>query len=105
MASPQSLRIRLIAMPSRIVAEAKSLIRQLIEKDLESKQVTDNAFGLEIYHPLTPGKPQGEKDWEEWDDGDGNDIMAVIDAEDEAAEQARRDEKNGLHGGKVDEAN
>lgn len=59
--------------------EAKALINALVAKDLKSKRVTGNAFGLEIYDDST-----GELDWSEWYADTGEDIMELIDADDEA---------------------
>jgi len=69
-------------------AEALRLIREQIPYDLEAKDdrgrelVYMSAHGLEVYEE--DGSEDGESPgWCEWYDDEGNDIMAVLDAEDE----------------------
>jgi hypothetical protein len=48
----------------KTTVEALKLIHSLSEAQLKNRDITDNAFGLEIYN-------EEEKNWEEWMDDDG----------------------------------
>lgn len=66
--------------------EAKELIRELIREELDDDSVSDNAFGLEVsVMKGNANKPTyyPRFEYEEWVDGDGDDIMAVMVYEDD----------------------
>jgi hypothetical protein len=65
-----------VRIPVDSIDEAKALIRKLVQEQLQDDYIVSNAFGLEEWDEL-------DKEWLEWEDNDGFDIMAVIDQEDE----------------------
>jgi len=74
------------------LAEAKSLIRRLVAEQLKDESIGCNAFGLEVYAGDS-GQVEAEDRWEEWADPEtGDDILAVMDAEDEETEKDEKDE-------------
>lgn len=66
-------------------AEAKTIIRKAIKKDLKDYSISFNAFGLERFE---------DKEWGEWYSRDGEDIMEVIDNEEMEAEAKKNLSEN-----------
>ena len=60
--------------PVKDVEHAKGLIEDLIESDLHNPSVEFNAFGLLEWD-------EEEKDYGEWYDEDGRDIMEILEGD------------------------